>query len=168
MLSLGSYSPQVARTIGLKLPIYPVKGYTVSFPTDGSNLTPSVGGVDEDFLVGWGRFGDTLRVGGKAEFAGYETSYAPKNFEAILRTAKDLFPNGCDWTRPNYWACLRPMTPDGPPIFGRGRHKNLFMNTGHGHIGWTMGCGSAGISADQVLGRTPGIDLEGLGLEGRY
>ena len=167
VLSCGAHSPIVARTVGLRLPIYPIKGYTASFPCDDSHQTPEVGGVDEDVLVAWGKFGNTLRVGGKAEFAGYDTNFRPKDFEAIVAAAKRFFPNGCDWTRPSYWACLRPMTPDGPPIFGTGRHRNLFLNTGHGHIGWTMALGSARILADIMAGREPGIDLDGLLLDNR-
>jgi D-amino-acid dehydrogenase len=168
VLSLGSFSPQVARTVGISLPIYPVKGYTASFPCDDSNLTPVVGGVDEDLLVAWCKFGNTFRVGGKAEFAGYKTDFKPSDFTAILRTAKEMFPNACDWSAPpKYWACLRPMTPDGPPIFGKTRYDNLQLNTGHGHIGWTMACGSARIAADLVQGRKPAIDMDGLFLDGR-
>ena len=170
VLSLGSFSPQVARTVGVSLPIYPIKGYTASFPCDSRHLTPAVGGVDEDLLVAWGKFGNTLRVGGKAEFAGYDTSYKPSDFQAILATAREIFPNGCDWNaKPDYWACARPMTPDGPPIFGAAKYRNLQINTGHGHIGWTMACGSARICADLVQGRAPAIDMEGLTLAGgRY
>ncbi len=169
VLSCGSYSPFISRTVGVKLPIYPVKGYTIDHPCDESHLTPEVGGVDEDVLVAWGKFGNTFRVGGKAEFAGYDQGFKDKNFTAILETAKRMYPNACDWSKPSYWACLRPMTPDGPPIFGTARHKNLWFNTGHGHIGWTMACGSARIVADMMVGREPAIDLEGLTLGGgRY
>ncbi|MGH6952973.1 MAG: D-amino acid dehydrogenase [Alphaproteobacteria bacterium] len=167
VLSLGAYSPFVSRTVGVRLPIYPIKGYTASFPIEGRNVTPVVGGVDEDLLVAWGKFGQTFRVGGKAEFSGYDTGFKPSDFTAILKTAKDLFPNACDWTKPKYWACLRPMTPDGPPILGAAKYKNFHLNTGHGHIGWTMGCGSARIAADLVEGKTPAIDMDGLLYEGR-
>jgi D-amino-acid dehydrogenase len=83
----------------------------------------------------------------------------------MLKAARDLFGDAADWSRPSYWACLRPMTPTGLPIFGHGRHRNLWLNTGHGHMGWTMACGSARITADLIAGRTPGIDLAGMTLE---
>ncbi len=170
ILSLGSFSPEIARSVGVRLPIYPIKGYTASFPCRDGQLTPEVGGVDEDLLVAWAKFGNTFRVGGKAEFAGYSTAFKPADFTAILATAKEMFPDACDWhALPDYWACLRPMTPDGPPIFGTAKYANLHINTGHGHIGWTMACGSARICADLVQGRKPAIDMEGLTLDGgRY
>jgi D-amino-acid dehydrogenase len=168
VLSLGSFSPHIARSVGVDLPIYPIKGYTAAFPCNDGHLTPMAGGVDEGLLVAWGKFGDTFRVGGKAEFAGYDTSFKPSDFSAILRTAREIFPNACDWSaQPRYWACLRPMTPDGPPIFGTAKYSNLHINTGHGHIGWTMACGSARICADLVQGKKPAIDMEGLTHEGR-
>ncbi|MBT6118800.1 MAG: D-amino acid dehydrogenase [Rhodospirillaceae bacterium] len=169
VLSCGAYSPLISKTVGVPLPIYPVKGYTADFPCDEGHDTPEIGGVDEDVLVAWGKFGDRFRVGGKAVFAGYDTGYKPSDFTAILNTAKAIFPNSCDWTKPSYWACVRPMTPDGPPIFGTAKYRNFWLNTGHGHIGWTMACGSARIVADMMLDRKPAIDIEGLTLAGnRY
>lgn len=169
VLSLGSFSPQISRSVGVDLPIYPIKGYTVSFPCNDSNLTPAVGGIDEDLLVAWGKYGDTFRCGGKAEFAGYKTDFKPSDFSAILKTAREMFPNACDWSKPSYWACLRPMTPDGPPLFGTAKYANLHLNTGHGHIGWTMACGSARMAADMIQGKKPEIDMEGLTLDsGRF
>lgn len=169
VLSLGSFSPRIARSVGVDLPVYPIKGYTVSFPCDGSNLTPAVGGIDEDLLVAWGKFGNTFRCGGKAEFAGYRTDFKPSDFTAILKTAREMFPHACDWSKPSYWACLRPMTPDGPPLFGTAKYANLHLNTGHGHIGWTMACGSARVAADLIQGKKPQIDMDGLTLDsGRY
>ena len=167
VLAAGSYSPRLARTIGVRLPIYPVKGYTVTVPIDGHEGAPAVGVIDEDNLVAFARRGDRLRIGGKAVFSGYDTSYAPRDFEAIFKTAKELFPDGGDYDRPDLWACLRPMTPDGPPIMGRERYRNLFFNTGHGSTGWTMACGSARITADLIAGQRPDIDLDGLTID-RY
>lgn len=167
VLSLGSYSPQVARTVGLKLPIYPIKGYSLTVPVDGRNLAPTLPLVDEHYLVACARFGDRLRLTATAEFAGYDTSFAPKDFAPMLRVARELFPDGGDYDRPDYWACLRPMTPDGPPILGRARHRNLYLNTGHGHIGWTMACGTGRLTADLVTGRQAELDLTGLTLD-RY
>ncbi len=164
VLALGCQSPVLARRIGLKLPIYPVKGYSVTLPIGGRNNPPSIGGVDEDNLIAYCPMGERLRITATAEFAGYDTSHSPADFTGMLATARDLFPNGGDWDRPQYWAGLRPMTPEGTPIFGRARLDNLFLNTGHGHMGWTMACGSGRILADLIAGRSPEIDLAGMTL----
>jgi D-amino-acid dehydrogenase len=162
VLALGVGSPSVARTAGVRLPIYPAKGYSSTFPLKPGGLAPTVPGVDEKWLVGWSRMGDRLRLTSTAEFAGYDWGWKPRDFNNILRLARDLFPDAADYDRGQYRACLRPMTPDGPPILGLGRHRNLFLNCGHGHMGWTMACGTARIVADLVTGRMPDIDLEGL------
>jgi D-amino-acid dehydrogenase len=129
VLALGSYSPLLTRPIGLKMPIYPVKGYSVTLP-----LTAT------------------------ADFAGYDTSFVPSDFAHMLKVAHELFPRAAAFDRPEYWACLRPMTPDGPPIMGPSGIANLWLNTGHGHIGWTMACGSSRLVVDRMLGRKPEID----------
>jgi D-amino-acid dehydrogenase len=162
VLALGSYSPIVGRQLGLRLPVYPVKGYSATVPIDGKNGAPEIGGVDEENLVAWARMGDRLRLTATAEFSGYETTHRPSDFAGMLRAASDLFPQGGDYERPAYWACLRPMTPEGTPIFGRGRQRNLWINTGQGHMGWTMACGSGRITADLVAGRTPEVDTAGM------
>jgi len=162
VLSLGVAAPIVARTAGVSLPIYPAKGYSSTFPLKAGGLTPTIPGVDEQWLVGWSRLGDRLRLTSTAEFAGYDWGWTPRDFNNILRFARDVFPDAADWDRGQYRACLRPMTPDGPPILGFGRHRNLVFNCGHGHMGWTMACGTAKIVADVVTGRMPDLDLEGL------
>ncbi|MEE8189668.1 MAG: D-amino acid dehydrogenase [Kiloniellales bacterium] len=164
VLALGCDSPLLARRLGVRLPIYPIKGYSVTLPVDGSNLAPRIGGVDEENLVAYVRLGDRLRVTATAEFAGYDLSCRPSDFSHMLAAIKDLFPRGADWERPAYRACLRPMTPEGTPILGLGRHPNLYFNTGHGHMGWTMACGTARITADLIAGRSPEIDLAGMTL----
>jgi len=164
VLALGCQSAQLARPLGVKLPIYPIKGYSVTLPVAGHNNPPSIGGVDEDNLVAYARLGDRLRITATAEFAGYDTSHQPADYRVMLAAARDLFPNGGDYEQPAYWAGLRPMTPEGTPILGRGRHGNLFYNCGHGHMGWTMACGTGRITADLIAGRAPEIDLEGLTL----
>jgi D-amino-acid dehydrogenase len=161
VLALGVGAPSVARTAGIRLPIYPAKGYSSTFPLKGG-LAPTISGVDEQWLVGWSRLGDRLRLTSTAEFAGYDWGWTPRDFNNILRLARDLFPDAADYDRGEYRACLRPMTPDGPPILGLGRHRNLFLNCGHGHMGWTMACGTARILTDLMLGRMPDLDLEGL------
>jgi D-amino-acid dehydrogenase len=162
VLALGVGSPIVARTVGVSLPIYPAKGYSSTFPLKSGGLAPTIPGVDERWLVAWSRFGDRLRLTGTAEFAGYDWGWTPRDFNNILRFARDVFPDAVDYDRGEYRACLRPMTPDGPPILGLGRHRNLFFNSGHGHMGWTMACGTARIVADLMSGRMPELDLEGL------
>lgn len=164
VLALGCYSAGMARGLGVNLPIYPIKGYSVTLPITARNLAPRIGGVDEDNLVAYVRMGDRLRITATAEFAGYDLSHRPADFRHMLAAARDLFPQGCDFERPSYHACLRPMTPEGTPRFGLGRQANLYFNTGHGHMGWTMACGSARITADLIAGRAPDIDLTGLTL----
>ena len=163
VLALGVGAQAVARTIGVRLGIYPAKGYSSTFPVRADGLVPTVPGVDEQWLVGWSRQGDRLRLTSTAEFAGYDRSHSPRDFNNILRLARDLFPTAADWERGQFRACLRPMTPDGPPVLGRGRHRNLYFNAGHGHMGWTMAFGTARIVTDLVAGRTPDHDPAGLG-----
>jgi D-amino-acid dehydrogenase len=163
VLALGVGAPSVARTIGVRLNVYPAKGYSSTFPVRADGLAPTVPGVDEQWLVGWSRQGDRLRLTSTAEFAGYDRSWTPRDFNNILRLGRDLFPTAADWERGEFRACLRPMTPDGPPILGRGRYRNLYFNAGHGHMGWTMAFGTARIIADLVAGRKPDLDVSGLG-----
>jgi D-amino-acid dehydrogenase len=162
VLSLGVDSPKLARTVGQRLPIYPAKGYTVTFPVEDGHRAPRVGGVDEATLVAWANFGDRLRMTSTAEFAGYGRAWRERDFESIFRMARELLPEAADYERGQFRACLRPMTPGGPPIIGRGRHENLIYNTGHGHMGWTMACGSARITADLLAGRDSEIDTTGF------
>jgi D-amino-acid dehydrogenase len=167
VLALGSYSPLLARPIGVKLPIYPVKGYSLTIPIDGHQGAPTMGGVDEGNLIAFSRLGGKLRLTATADFAGYDTGHTPEDFAKMLRVARELFPDGGAYDKPSYWACLRPMTPDGPPIMSASRYRNLWINSGHGHMGWTMACGAGRIAADLVTDKTPDIDVSGFGLE-RY
>ena len=162
VLSLGSYSPGALRGLGVRMPIYPVKGYSLTVPTGPERTAPHMPLVDEHYLVAFARMGDRLRLTATAEFAGYDTGFKPADFKPMLDLVRDLFPHGGDYARPDYWACLRPMTPDGPPVIGYARHSNLLYNTGHGHIGWTMAAGSGRIGADLIAGRKPDIDLAGM------
>jgi D-amino-acid dehydrogenase len=164
VLALGSYSPLLTRSLGEALPVYPVKGYSVTIPMNGANGAPTIGGIDEDNLCAYTRLGDRVRVTSVAEFAGYDTSHRPADFRSMLGALQDLYPNAGDFSRPRYWACLRPMTPDGPPVVGRGRYRNLYYDTGHGHMGWTMSCGTARIITDLIAGRAPEVPLDGLTL----
>jgi D-amino-acid dehydrogenase len=163
VLALGVGAARVARTAGVRLRVYPAKGYSSTFTVRADGLAPTVPGVDEQWLVGWSRQGDRLRLTSTAEFAGYDWNWRARDFNNILRFARDVFPDAADWDRGEYRACLRPMTPDGPPVLGLGRHRNLYLNAGHGHMGWTMAFGTARIVADLVAGRRPAHDLDGLG-----
>ncbi|MGI9509822.1 MAG: D-amino acid dehydrogenase [Geminicoccaceae bacterium] len=164
VMALGAFSPVIAKSLSETVSVYPVKGYSATLPIDGANNPPTVGGIDEDNLFAYVRLGDRLRFTAVAEFAGYDTSHQPRDFSSMLKAAKELLPNAGDYQRPSYWACLRPMTPEGTPILGQGRHENLYYNTGHGHMGWTMACGTARITADLVAGRTPDLPMDGLAL----
>jgi len=121
-----------------------------------------IGAVDEGNLVAFAPMADGLRVTATAEFAGYDTSHRPRDFEHMASVVRQLLPQGADHDRPAYWACLRPMTPEGTPLFGPTALEGLHVNVGQGHMGWTMACGSARIAADLVARRRPAIDTEGM------
>ena len=162
VLALGSESPLLARKIGLDLPIYPIKGYSLTIPVGSRLRPPTIASVDEHNLVAISRFGDRIRVTATAEFAGYDTSHKPSDFAFMKRVTQELYPEGGDYDRAEMWAGLRPMTPNNLPLFGKRRLRNLYLNTGHGHIGWTMSHGSAKITADLIAGRAPEIPMDGL------
>jgi D-amino-acid dehydrogenase len=162
VLALGAHSPILARKIGVRLPIYPIKGYSLTIPVGNRPHPPTVASVDEHNLVAISRFGDRVRVTATAEFAGYDTRHSPSDFAFMKGVTQELYPEGADFDRAEMWAGLRPMTPNNLPIFGQQRFRNLFFNTGHGHIGWTMSHGSARITADLIAGRTPVISMNGL------
>jgi D-amino-acid dehydrogenase len=162
VLALGCESPLLARKIGLDLPIYPIKGYSLTIPIGNRPHPPTIASVDEHNLVAISRFGDRIRVTATAEFAGYDTSHKPADFAFMRRVTEELYPEGGDYERAEMWAGLRPMTPTNLPLFGRRRYGNLYLNTGHGHIGWTMSHGSAKITADLIAGRSPEIPMDGL------
>jgi D-amino-acid dehydrogenase len=167
VLALGSHVAPLARRAGLRLPVYPVKGYSLTLPIRDPSRAPEVGGVDEHNLVAFARFGDRLRLTGTADIAGYDLDHRPADFVTMVRAARELFPDAAEYDRPDYWTCLRPMTPDGPPLLGPTPIRNLMLNAGSGHMGWTLACGNAAILADLVAGRTPPIPLDGLTLENR-
>ncbi len=162
VMALGCMSPFFSAKLGVKLPIYPIKGYSVTLDIGGRNRPPTLSGIDEDHLCAYTRMGDRLRVTATAEFAGYDKSFEPADFRSMLASTQDLLPDAADYANPSYWAGLRPMTPDNCPFLGTGRQSNLYYNTGHGHIGWTMSNGSARVVADLIAGRAPEIDLDGL------
>jgi D-amino-acid dehydrogenase len=167
VLAAGSYSPQLARGAGLHLPIYPVKGYSITAPVGDPDQAPRTGGLDEGTLVAFARLGERVRMTSVAEVGGYDTGHRPEDFAKILATGRELFRDGIALDRAEYWACLRPATPDGPPIIGQSPVRNLWLNTGHGYLGWTMCCGSARLLADQMSGRKTELDTH-LYRYGRY
>jgi len=160
--ALGSFAPRVLNPIGVKLPIYPVKGYSVTLPVTEDQFAPQSTIMDETHKVAITRLGDRIRVAGTAEIAGYSNRLGPHATDTVKHVIGDLFPKGGDISKAEGWTGLRPMTPDGTPVLGASRYPNLFLNTGHGTLGWTMACGSGRAVADVVLGKTPEIDFDGL------
>ncbi|MGH7067995.1 MAG: D-amino acid dehydrogenase [Acetobacteraceae bacterium] len=159
VLALGCESPRLAAPIGLRLPVYPVKGYALTIPVGNHRAPPAIGAIDEENLVAVTPFGDRVRVTATAEIAGYDTSHRPADFAHMTQVVRQLYPDGADYGRAEMWAGLRPMTPSNLPILGRSRIRNLYLNTGHGHIGWTMSHGTARLTADLISGREPAIPL---------
>jgi D-amino-acid dehydrogenase len=164
VLAAGVASPFLSKTAGQRLPIYPAKGYSLTVDVLDPAAVPTVGGVDEATLVAWSRMGGQMRISSTAEFAGYSRDWKFSDFDNIYRTGRELFGDGLDWDRARMRSCLRPMTPDGPPVLGRGKQTNLWYNTGHGHMGWTMACGSSRIVADLMTGRRPELPVDAMGV----
>ena len=164
VLALGSFSPLLARPLGLSLPVYPVKGYSITVPIVDAAQAPVSTVMDETFKVAITRLGDRIRVGGTAELSGYDTVLRIKRRDTLVRSLTDLFPSAGDLSAATFWMGLRPMTPDGPPVIGRTRLRNLYLNTGHGTLGWTMACGSGRVIADLVTGRATDIAVDDLGV----
>ena len=167
VLALGSFSTQMARTLGISLPVYPVKGYSITVPIADAAKAPVSTVMDESYKVAITRLGDRIRVGGTAELSGYNTRLHPARRATLELSARSLFPAGGDYTNVTFWTGMRPMTPDGTPIVGASRYRNLWFNTGHGTLGWTMACGSGRVVTDLITGREPAIDPRGLALD-RY
>ncbi len=158
VVALGSYSPALLRPLGLDLPVYPVKGYSITVPITDAAAAPVSTVMDETFKVAITRLGDRIRVGGTAELAGFSHTLRRPRRQTLEHSVTDLFPRGGDISRATFWTGLRPMTPDGTPIVGPTKLANLFTNTGHGTLGWTMACGSGRVLADLIDGRRPDID----------
>lgn len=164
VMSMGSYSPLLLRKVGINVPIYPMKGYSITLP---ANIhTPTISITDTERKLVYSRLGNRLRIAGTAEFAGYDTRIHDYRIAPLLRAVKSLFPK-CDHNITHQWACLRPTTPDGPPIIGASPIPNLYLNTGHGTLGWTQAAGSAALLADIIDGRPTEIAMNGLTIE-RY
>ena len=162
LVALGSYSPLLLRPLGLRLPVYPVKGYSITVPIVDPAGAPESTVMDETHKVAVTRLGDRIRVGGTAELAGYTLKLHEARRRTLAHVVGDLFPEGGDIDRAEFWCGLRPMTPDGTPLVGPTPWHNLWLATGHGTLGWTMASGTARVVADLIGGRRPAIDLDGL------
>ena len=162
VLALGSYSPKLLAPLGIRLPVYPLKGYSLTLPIVDASMAPTSTILDETYKIAITRFDDRIRVGGMAEVAGFDLSLSPKRRATLEMVVGDLYPRGGDLSRASFWTGLRPATPDGTPVVGATQYSNLFLNTGHGTLGWTMACGSGRYLADLMASRMPQISGEGL------
>jgi D-amino-acid dehydrogenase len=164
LVALGSYSPLALAPLGVRVPVYPVKGYSITVPITDPAGAPESTVMDETFKVAVTRLGDRIRAGGTAELAGYSLKLRQGRRDTLDHVVTDLFPAGGEVARAQFWTGLRPMTPDGPPVLGPSRYSNLYLSTGHGTLGWTMAAGSGRVLADVMSGRAAQIDLDGLTL----
>ncbi|HEY8876106.1 MAG TPA: D-amino acid dehydrogenase [Roseateles sp.] len=164
VLALGSFSPQLAAPLGLRLPIYPAKGYSVTLPVREAALAYQVSLTDDEYKLVFSRLGDRLRIAGTAELNGYDRDLNRTRCDAILRRVEQLFPGAGDVAQASFWTGLRPATPSNVPLIGRSRLRNFFLNTGHGTLGWTHACGSGQSLARIVAGLKPEVDFAFIGL----
>lgn len=164
VIAMGSFSPKLLHPLGIPCNVYPAKGYSATFPIIDSSAAPSVSLTDSSHKIVFSRLGDRLRMAGTAELSGYSRSLNTGRCEAMTNLARELFPNAIDFDGVSYWSGLRPSTPSNVPLIGRTRVPNLYMNTGHGTLGWTMGVGSGRALADLLSGRKPEPEFPFLGL----
>ncbi|MBS0583629.1 MAG: D-amino acid dehydrogenase [Proteobacteria bacterium] len=162
VLALGSYTPRLLAPLGIRLPVYPLKGYSLTIPITDPAMAPMSTVLDESYKTAVTRFEQRIRVGGIAEVCGYDLSLSSRRRATLEKVVADLYPQGGDVGRAEFWAGLRPATPDGTPVVGATGFDNLYLNTGHGTLGWTMACGSGRYLADLIAGVTPRISSEGL------
>jgi len=164
VVALGSYSRQLMQALGLSLPVYPVKGYSLTVPIINSDAAPVSTVMDETYKVAITRFDQRIRVGGMAELAGFDLSLNPRRRKTLEMVFNGVFPNAGDVSQAQFWTGLRPMTPDGTPIIGQAiaRWPNVWLNTGHGTLGWTMACGSGQVLADLMAQDKPAIETHDL------
>lgn len=167
LVAMGSFSPHLVRPLGLKVPVYPVKGYSLTVPIVDEPLAPVSTLLDESYKVAITRLGNRIRIGGMAEISGFNMDLPEARRATLEHSAGTLFPGAGDFSAASFWCGLRPMTPDSTPVIGPTRIGNLFLNTGHGTLGWTMACGSAHVIADIIGGRRPAIETADLALS-RY
>ncbi|TYL81206.1 D-amino acid dehydrogenase [Bradyrhizobium cytisi] len=167
VLALGSWSSRLVAPLGISLPVYPVKGYSITVPIKDASGAPESTVMDESYKVAITRLGNRIRVGGTAEISGFSTKLYDARRATLDHSLTDLFPRGGDLSKATFWSGLRPMTPDGPPVIGPTRYSNLHLNTGHGTLGWTMSCGSGRVLADMLSGKKPEVDVSALTVD-RY
>jgi D-amino-acid dehydrogenase len=161
IVALGAYSTGLLRSL-FKIPVYPVKGYSITAPIVDADKAPISTVLDETYKIAITRFDQRIRVGGMAEMVGFNKQLDPRRRATLEMVVNDLFPGGGDTSQASFWSGLRPMTPDGTPIVGSTPLRNLYLNTGHGTLGWTMSCGSGKLIADLISGRKPAIDAKAL------
>jgi D-amino-acid dehydrogenase len=164
LCALGSYTPLLLKPLGIDLPVYPVKGYSITVPITDARGAPESTVMDETHKVAVTRLGDRIRAGGTAELAGYDLTPRLARRDTLTHVVRDLFPDGGDVSQAIFWCGLRPMTPDGPPLLGPTPYPNLTLATGHGTLGWTMAAGTGRVIADLLSGRKPEVSLDGLTL----
>lgn len=167
VVALGSYSPLLLHPLGIRIPVYPVKGYSITVPIENPDGAPVSTVMDETYKIAITRLGDRIRAGGRAELTGYDRSLKPSRRQALEHSVGDLFPTGGPIGKASFWTGLRPMTPDGTPVIGATPYPNLFLNTGHGTLGWTMSCGSAKVVADAISRKKTDIRTDDLAMS-RY
>lgn len=167
VLALGSWSLRLVGPLGISLPVYPVKGYSITVPIKDASGAPESTVMDESYKVAITRLGNRIRVGGTAEISGFSTKLYDARRATLDHSLTDLFPRGGDLSKATFWSGLRPMTPDGPPVIGPTQYANLHLNTGHGTLGWTMSCGSGRVLADMLSGKKPEVDVSALTVD-RY
>ncbi|WP_027783878.1 MULTISPECIES: D-amino acid dehydrogenase [Burkholderia] len=166
VVALGSYSTGFISNL-MKIPVYPLKGYSITAPIVNEAAAPVSTVLDETYKIAITRFDQRIRVGGMAEIVGFDKKLRAARRETLEMCVNDLFPGGGDTSKATFWTGLRPMTPDGTPIVGRTPVSNLFLNTGHGTLGWTMSCGSGQLLADLISGKMPAIQADDLSVH-RY
>ncbi len=162
--ALASYTPRLLRPLGLRIPVYPIKGYSITAPVADVTCAPVSTLLDETYKIAITRLGDRIRVGGMAEVSGFTNDRPLRRRDTLTFCLNDLFPGAAHRQNLELWSGLRPMTPDGPPVIGPTRIRNLFVNTGHGTLGWTMACGAGHVMADLISGKPPAIDTKPLSL----
>jgi D-amino-acid dehydrogenase len=164
VVAMGSFSVPLLKPLGIDLMIYPGKGYSATYHITNPDVAPTVSLTDDGYKIVVSRLGDRLRVAGTCELNGYTRDLNTTRCEAITRRTRELFPDACDFENPTYWTGLRPLTPSNVPYIGKTRFGNLYLNTGHGTLGWTMGCGSGRAIAEIVSGRQPEVDFAFTGM----
>ena len=164
VIAMGSFSQTLLKPLGVNLMIYPGKGYSATYDIVNPNQAPSISLTDDGYKLVVSRLGDRLRVAGTCEINGYSRELNSARCEAITRRTRELFPEACNYESPTYWAGLRPLTPSNVPYIGKTKYSNLFLNTGHGTLGWTMGAGSGRAIAEIISGRLPEVDFKFTGI----